>query len=152
MYFRLDINLVKGLTKHTLNTYFSGLKIDPKYAFLHTFFLICSSCPYQNLSLWPKSHTFFPILHVFAPLNDVRAYIAWSWKTNVITWNFFTRMISNFKYKCPLGYGPLFRPIIVEKTFRRSVPYHIVTYLACKVIGKWRVGELYQALIKETFN
>ena len=30
LYFRLDIILVKGLSKHTLNTYFSGMKIDPK--------------------------------------------------------------------------------------------------------------------------
>ena len=42
LYFRLDIILVKGLSKHTLNTYFSGMKIDPKYAF----FSICSSCPF----------------------------------------------------------------------------------------------------------
>ena len=35
LYFRLDIIRVKGLSKHTLNTYFSGMKIDPKYAFLH---------------------------------------------------------------------------------------------------------------------
>ena len=40
LYFRLDIILVKGLSKHTLNTYFSGMKIDPKYAFLYVFFLI----------------------------------------------------------------------------------------------------------------
>ena len=38
LYFRLDIFLVKGISKHTLNTYFSGMKIDPKYAFLHAFF------------------------------------------------------------------------------------------------------------------
>ena len=37
---KLDIIRVKGLSKHTLNTYFSGMKIDPKYAFLHAFFLI----------------------------------------------------------------------------------------------------------------
>ena len=48
-----------------------------------------------------KNIPFFPILHVFAPLNDVRAYIAWSWKTTLIMWFFFTRMISNFKYKWP---------------------------------------------------
>ena len=35
-----------------------------------------------------KNIPFFPILHVFAPLNDVRAYIAWSWKTTLITWIF----------------------------------------------------------------
>ena len=28
-----------------------------------------------------KKTPFFPILYVFAPLNDVRAYSAWSWKT-----------------------------------------------------------------------
>ena len=65
------------------------MKIDPKYAFLHAFFLIYPSCPFQNVSIWPKTHPFFfPILHVFAPLNDVRAYIAWSWKTTLITWIF----------------------------------------------------------------
>ena len=36
-YFKLDIVLVKGLSKHTLNTYFSGMKIDPKYVILHIF-------------------------------------------------------------------------------------------------------------------
>ena len=85
LYFRLDIILVKGLSKHTLNTYFPGIKIDPKYVFLHAFFFICPSCPFQNLLLLPITHPFFPILHVFAPLNDVRAYIAWSWKTTLIT-------------------------------------------------------------------
>ena len=37
LYFRLDIFLIKGHSKHTLNTYFSGMKIDPKYVFLHEF-------------------------------------------------------------------------------------------------------------------
>ena len=35
-----------------------------------------------------KNTPFFSILHVFAPLNDVRAYSAWSWKTTLITWIF----------------------------------------------------------------
>ena len=38
LYFRLDIIRIKGLSKHTLNTYFAGMKIDPKYVFLHAFF------------------------------------------------------------------------------------------------------------------
>ena len=59
LYFRLDIIRVKGLSKHTLNTYFSCMKIDPNYVFLHVFFLICPSCPFQNLSIWPKTHPFF---------------------------------------------------------------------------------------------
>ena len=56
---RGGIRLVHGHTKSTLILYFSGLKIDPKYAFLHAFFLICPSCPFQNLSKWPKTHPFF---------------------------------------------------------------------------------------------
>ena len=48
---RGGIRLVHGLTKSTLITYFSGMKIDPKYAFLYAFFLICPSCPFQNLSI-----------------------------------------------------------------------------------------------------
>ena len=59
LYFRLDIILVKGLSKHTLNTYFSGMKINPKYAFLHAFFWICVSCPFQNLWIWPKTYPVF---------------------------------------------------------------------------------------------
>ena len=53
------IRLIHGLTKSTLITYFSGMKVDPKYAFLRAFFLICLSCPFQNLSIWPKTHPFF---------------------------------------------------------------------------------------------
>ena len=56
---RGGIRLVHGHTKSTLITYFSGMKIDPNYAFLHAFFLICPSCPFQNLSIWPKTHPFF---------------------------------------------------------------------------------------------
>ena len=82
------IRLVHGLTKSTLITYYLGMKKDPKYAFLRAFFLICLSCSFQNLSLWPQTHPFFPILHVFAPLNDVRTYSALSWKTTLITWIF----------------------------------------------------------------
>ena len=40
LYFKLDIILVKGLSKHTLNTYFSGMNINPKYPCLHAFFSI----------------------------------------------------------------------------------------------------------------
>ena len=65
------------------------MKIDPKYVFLHVFFLICPSCPFQKLVNMAKNTPFFPILHVFAPLNDVRAYITLSWKTTLITWIFY---------------------------------------------------------------
>ena len=35
-----------------------------------------------------KTTPFSPVLHVFAPLNDVRTYSARSWKTTLITWIF----------------------------------------------------------------
>ena len=56
---RGGIRLIHGLTKSTLITYYSGMKKDPKYAFLHGIFLICLSCSFQNLSIWPKTHPFF---------------------------------------------------------------------------------------------
>ena len=75
--------------KRTFKTHpkhiFSGMKIDPKYAFLHAFFLFCSSCPFQTFVTMTKNTPFFPpILHVFAPLNNVCAHTAWSRKTTLI--------------------------------------------------------------------
>ena len=67
---------------------FSGMQIDHKYTFLHAFFLICLSCVLSIFVNMTKNIPFFPILHVFAPLNDVRAYFAWSWKTTLISWIF----------------------------------------------------------------
>ena len=86
LYFRLDIILVKGLSKHTLNTYFSGMKIDPT-----RFWMRFSSFVHYVLSKiyqYDQNTPFFQILHVLVPLNDVRAYIACSWKTTQITWIF----------------------------------------------------------------
>ena len=61
LYLRLDITLVKGLSKHTLNTYFSGMKIDPKYTFLHTFFLICVHAHVlSKICQYGQKHTIFP--------------------------------------------------------------------------------------------
>ena len=85
---RGGIRLVHGHTKSTLITYFSGMKIYPNYAFLKAFFLICPSCPFQNKYIWPKTHPFFQFCTFLPPLNAVRAYSAWSWKTTLITWIF----------------------------------------------------------------
>ena len=67
LYFGLDIILVKRLSKHTLNTYFSGMKIDPKYAFLHAFFLnlcVMSFPKFVNLTQnIPFFSQFCPFLH-----------------------------------------------------------------------------------------
>ena len=62
------------------------MKIDPKYAFLLVILFVMSFLKFVSLT---KNTPLFPILHVIAPLNDVRAYIAWSWKTTLIMCIFF---------------------------------------------------------------
>ena len=60
LYFRLDIFLVKGLSKHTLNTYFSSMKIDLKYVFFACVFLL--KLVYYVLSKvcqYDQKHTLF---------------------------------------------------------------------------------------------
>ena len=59
IYFRLAIILVKGLSKHTLNTYFLGMKTDPKYAFLHAISSICPLCPFPKFVNMTKKKTLF---------------------------------------------------------------------------------------------
>ena len=44
---------------------------------------------------------FFQILHVFAPLNDVRAYSAWSRKNNPNYVNFWTSLIPPLTFEWP---------------------------------------------------
>ena len=102
LYFRLDIILVKWLSKHTLHTYFSGTKVDSKYAFLHAFFLIFLSCPFKNLSIWPKTYLLlFPDFACFCTPKRCTRVHCLVLKNNRYYVNFFTRMISNFKYKWP---------------------------------------------------
>ena len=94
--FRLDIILVhmvkarvKGLSNHTLSTYFPGTKIE---RFCVLFFVIFPSCPLQIFWTWPKNTPFFPICARFCNpkhVNNVRAYTARSWKAILITWFFF---------------------------------------------------------------
>ena len=55
LYFRLDIILLKRLSKHTLSMYLLGMKIDPKYVFLHGFLLICLS----KICHYDQKHTLF---------------------------------------------------------------------------------------------
>ena len=85
---------------HPKHIFFRYENSYPKYTFLHAFFFNLSVMSFPKFVM-SKNIPFFPILHVFAPLNDVRAYIAWSWKNNPNYVNFFTRMISNSKNKWP---------------------------------------------------
>ena len=100
LYFRLDIILVKGVSKHTLNTYFSGKKIDPKYAFFACVFL---NFPYvlSKMCQYDQKHTPFSIFARFCTPKRCKRVHCLVLKNNPNYVNFFTRMIPNFKYKCP---------------------------------------------------
>ena len=103
---RGGIRLVHGLTKSTLIIYFSCMKIDPKYAFLHAFFLNLPVMSFPKFVYMTKNTPFFRILHVFfSPLNDVHAFLAWSWKTTLITWIFGRVWYPPLTFECPPGAG-----------------------------------------------
>ena len=63
---------------HPKHIFFRYENSYPKYTFLHAFFFNLSVMSFPKFVICPKTYSFFPILHVFAPLNDVRGYIAWS--------------------------------------------------------------------------
>ena len=61
---------------------FSSHENRPYICVIACFFLIFCHLLYQNLWTLPKTLLFFfPVLDIFAPLNDECAYITWSWKT-----------------------------------------------------------------------
>ena len=105
----------KWLLKHTLNTYFSGMKIDPKYTFFHAFFLICASCPFQNLSIWPKPCTLLSNFACFCTPKRCTCIHCLVPKNNPNYVNLFTRM--NFRYKCPPGKMQRLTFIILKQHF-----------------------------------
>ena len=95
------IRLVHGHTKSTLITYFSGMKIDPKYAFLHAFFLICPSCPFQNLSVYDQKHTlFFQFCTFYTPERCTCAQCL-VLKNNPNYVNFWTSLIPPLTFEWP---------------------------------------------------
>ena len=82
------IRLIHGLTKSTLITYFFRCENRPQIRVFPCIFLNLPVMSFPKCVYMTKNTPFFPILHVFAPLNDVHAYIAWSWKTTLIMWIF----------------------------------------------------------------
>ena len=97
---RGGIRLVLGLTKSTLITYFVGIKINPKYAFLRAFFLICLSCPFPNLSIWPKTHLFSNFTHFCTPKWCTRVHCR-VLKNNPNYMNFWMSLIPPLTFECP---------------------------------------------------
>ena len=64
------------------------------------FSLICPSCPFQNLS-YDQNHTLFSNFARFCTPKRCTRVHCLVLKNNPNYVNFFTRMISNFKYKWP---------------------------------------------------
>ena len=78
-----------------------------------------------------KNIPFFPILHVFAPLNDVRVNIAWSWKTTLITWIFLRGWYpTSDTSDPPPGYAQR------EKEVINQIKFHPQTSGTCAVFNK----------------
>ena len=100
LYFRLDIIRVKGLSKHTLNTYFSGMKIDPKYAFCMRFSQF-ERHVHSKICQYDQKHTLFSNFAGFCTPKRCTRVHCLVLKNNPNYVNFFTRMISNFRYKWP---------------------------------------------------
>ena len=75
----------KAHLKHVIFRYENRPQI---HIFACTFLNLCimSFPKFVNMT---KNTPYFPILHILLPLNDIRAYIAWSWKTTLITWIFY---------------------------------------------------------------
>ena len=97
---RGGIRLVHGHTKSTLSTDFSGMKIDPNYAFLKAFFLICPSCPFQNMYIWPKTHPFFQFC-TFLPPKRYTYIQCLVLKNNPNYVNFWTSLIPPWHSSAP---------------------------------------------------
>ena len=97
---RGGIRLVHELTKSTLITYFSGMKMDPKYMFLQAFFLICLSCSFQNLSIWPKTHPFFQFCTFLHPKRCMRVHCL-VLKNNPNYINFWTSLMPPLDIRVP---------------------------------------------------
>ena len=57
----------------------------------------------SKICQYDQKHTLFSNFAHFAPLNDIRAYIAWSWKTTLIMWIFYEDDIQLQIQVLPLG-------------------------------------------------
>ena len=82
------------------------MKIDPKYAFLHAFLKIFLSWPFQNLSIWPKTHPFFQFCMFCTPKRCMRIHCL-VLKNNPYYVNFWTSQITPLTFECP-PLGPVF--------------------------------------------
>ena len=98
---RGGIRLVHGLTKSILITYFSGMKIDPKYAFLHVYFSLFSCHVLSKICLYDQKHT--PnFAHFCTPKRCMRIHCL-VLKSNPNYVNLWTSLIPPLTFKWPPG-------------------------------------------------
>ena len=103
LYFGVNIILVTGLSKHTLNTYFPvGYKLTLKMHFFHVFSWFVLHV-LTNICKHGQNTPFFLNFTCFAPLNDVQLYIILSWKTTLIMRNFFDDIHLHIQPPLPIG-------------------------------------------------
>ena len=86
----------------------------------------------SKICQYDQKNTFYPILQVFAPQNNVRTYIAWSWKTTLITWFFFYKDDIQLKVKVPPSPGdfPMFSDVYL-KSLLQPIIGHCIMQVAC---------------------
>ena len=99
---RGGIRLVHGHTNSTLITYFSDMKIDRKYAFLHAFFLICLSSPFQFSFVYMTKNTpFFSNFARFCTPKRCMCVQCLVLKNNPNYMNFWTSLIPPLTFERP---------------------------------------------------
>ena len=92
-----------------------------------------------------KNTLFFPLLHVFASLNDVHTFIAWSWKTTRITWIFVRGWYpTSYTSAPPSSYRTrdLLEPGLSYKRFSKVWGKGIINslFLIRLLTGTWPIG------------
>ena len=97
---RGGIRLVHGHTKSTLITYFSGMKKTLNTRFACIFLNFCPSCPFQNLSICPKTHPFSNFARFCTPKRCTRVQCL-VLKNNPNYVNFWTNLIPPLTFECP---------------------------------------------------
>ena len=98
---RGGIRLIHGLTKSTLITYFSGMKIDPKYALLHAFFLKFACLVCSKICLYDQKHTLFSNFARFCTPKRCTRIQCLVLKNNPNYVNFWMSLIPPLTFECP---------------------------------------------------
>ena len=104
---RGGIRLVHGHTKSTLITYFSGMKIDPKFACI---FLNLSVMSFPKFVYMTKNTPFFPVFAHFCTPKRCTRIQCLVLKNNPNYVNFWMSLTPSLIFKCPPPPPRVFSP------------------------------------------